>query len=196
MSFIPYTYYLFHIPTGKKYYGVEYKKTAHPSNLWTKYFSSSKRIKSLIKEYGKDSFVAEVRKTFETVKSAIDWEQRVLFRIKAIERDEWLNQSLSSGPFFAVGPKSEEWKEKMRKPKTEEHKRKIAESHKGIMASLKTREKLSKMRKGKIAHNKGLCASEQAKENMSKAHKGQIPWNKGKKTNQIPWNKGITNDNS
>ena len=35
---IPFTYYLYHKPTGKKYYGVRFKKGCHPDDLWNKYF--------------------------------------------------------------------------------------------------------------------------------------------------------------
>jgi hypothetical protein len=48
---IPFTYLLKHIPTKKYYYGVKLKKGCHPNDLWTKYFTSSKIVKSLIKKY-------------------------------------------------------------------------------------------------------------------------------------------------
>jgi hypothetical protein len=89
---IPYTYYLFHRPTGKKYYGVRYAKTCDPADLWVRYFSSSKKVKALILEYGKDSFVAEVRKTFFEVRSARLWEHNVLRRLKAVTSVTWLNE--------------------------------------------------------------------------------------------------------
>jgi hypothetical protein len=50
---IPFTYLIKHIPTGRNYYGVRYKKGCHPNDLWLKYFTSSKKIKGLIKKYGK-----------------------------------------------------------------------------------------------------------------------------------------------
>ena len=101
MEYIPYTYYLYHIPTGKKYYGSEYKKTAHPSNLWNKYFSSSKQVKKLIQEYGANSFIAEIRKTFKTRAETLYWENRVLHKLKAVEKKEWLNQAYACGPYYA-----------------------------------------------------------------------------------------------
>jgi hypothetical protein len=60
----PYTYLLRHLPTGRAYYGVRYAKGCSPADLWVKYFTSSKDIHNMIKEYGKDSFTAEVRKIF------------------------------------------------------------------------------------------------------------------------------------
>ena len=67
----PYTYHLYHIPTGLHYYGVRWAKNCAPSDLWSTYFSSSKAVKKLIKEYGKDSFIAKVRKVFTTKEQAV-----------------------------------------------------------------------------------------------------------------------------
>jgi hypothetical protein len=88
---IPFTYLLKHIPTNKYYYGVRFKKGCHPNDLWTKYFTSSKKVKGLIKRYGKKSFIFEIRKKFKTVKQAMNWENKVLKRMKVIHRDDFLN---------------------------------------------------------------------------------------------------------
>ena len=88
---IPFTYLLKHIPTNKYYYGVRFKKGCNPKDLWTKYFSSSKKVKGLIKRYGKKSFIFEIRKTFKTPKQALNWEYKVLKKIKAIYRNDFLN---------------------------------------------------------------------------------------------------------
>ena len=112
-EWIPYTYYLYHVPTGKKYYGMQHGRVANPMNLWKTYFSSSKKVKALIDKYGKDSFIAEVRKTFTTAEDCRLWEQTVLVRIKAIEKDDWLNQSLAHGKFYSIGPKDENHKRKI-----------------------------------------------------------------------------------
>lgn len=88
---IPFTYLLKHIPTNKYYYGVMYRKGCHPNDLWTKYFTSSKKVKNLIKKYGKKSFIFEIRKTFKTQQQAIIWEHKVLRRMKVIYRNDFLN---------------------------------------------------------------------------------------------------------
>jgi len=88
---IPFTYLLKHIPTNKYYYGVRFKKGCHPNDLWIKYFTSSKKVKGLIKRYGKKSFIFEIRKTFKTQQEAINWENKVLKRMKVIYRDDFLN---------------------------------------------------------------------------------------------------------
>ena len=88
---IPFTYLLKHISTNKYYYGVRFKKGCHPNDLWTKYFTSSKKVKRLIKRYGKKSFIFEIRKTFKTPQEALNWEYKVLKRLKVIYRDDFLN---------------------------------------------------------------------------------------------------------
>jgi len=90
---IPFTYLIKHIPTNKYYYGVMYRKGCHPNDLWTKYFTSSTKVKNLIKQYGKKSFIFEIRKTFKTAEQALNWEHKVLKRLKVIYRNDFLNLS-------------------------------------------------------------------------------------------------------
>lgn len=78
---VPYTYKVELKSTGDFYYGVRYAKDCHPSDLWVKYFTSSKTIQSLIEQYGNDAFSVQVRKTFSDVESALDWEHRVLRKV-------------------------------------------------------------------------------------------------------------------
>lgn len=90
-----YTYYLYHKPTNKKYYGVRWAKNCSPNELWVKYFSSSKKIWKLIEIYGKESFYFEIRKTFDNIDKAILWEEKVLKRLKVLTNPDWLNQNIS-----------------------------------------------------------------------------------------------------
>jgi hypothetical protein len=101
-----YTYYLYHVPTGKKYYGSRVANKCAPElDLWNKYFSSSDLVEALIKEYGRDSFQPFVKKVFETIEAARYWEDRVLHKLDVIHKDEWLNQAYASGPFYGIVPK-------------------------------------------------------------------------------------------
>ena len=90
---IPFTYLVKHIPTNRYYYGVRFRKKCNPNDLWTKYFTSSKKVKGLIKRYGKKSFQFEIRKTFKTAQQAMAWEFKVLRRMKVVGRKDFLNQS-------------------------------------------------------------------------------------------------------
>lgn len=91
----PYCYLIKHLSTGRVYYGSKYGKNANPSTFWIDYFTSSKTILSLIEKEGKDSFVFEIRKTFKTAKKCIEWEQKVLRRLNAINRDIFFNKNIS-----------------------------------------------------------------------------------------------------
>lgn len=91
---IPYFYRVCFKPTGQYYIGIQYGKDAHPTNLWDKYFTSSKVVKSLIKQYGLSSFTYKVTKTFNTAKEAMHYESRFLLRVKANKNEKFLNLSL------------------------------------------------------------------------------------------------------
>ena len=91
---MPYYYKLKFKPTGQYYVGIQYGKHADPSNLWNKYFTSSKVIKKMISEYGLDAFEVKVTKIFATKYEAMEYERKVLLRTKANTNDKMLNKSL------------------------------------------------------------------------------------------------------
>lgn len=102
---IPYFYRLYFKPTGQYYVGIQYGKNAHPSNLWDKYFTSSKVVKELIKQFGITSFEFKVTKTFNTEKEATMYERKFLIKVKANKNDKFLNLSLGiKESFLATGP--------------------------------------------------------------------------------------------
>ena len=161
-----YTYFLYHVPTKKKYYGVQYSDRANPENLWKTYFSSSTKVHELIQEYGKDSFLYEVRKIFSTPEDAFHWEQRVLKKLGVVEKKEWLNQALACGPYLSWGKRSEKTRQKMsnaqmgkkRGPISEETRIKMREAaikrgynRKDYKPSEETKQKLRLSMKGKNA---------------------------------------------
>ena len=73
----PYTYRVYCKSENKFYYGVRFAKNCHPSDLFVKYFTSSKGVKLLIEKYGINDFDIEIRKIFNNKESAILWERRV-----------------------------------------------------------------------------------------------------------------------
>lgn len=154
----PYTYLITHIPTGKVYYGLRFARGCHPSDLWVTYFTSSKDIHKMIKEYGKDSFVSEIRKTFDNPRAAIKWELTVLRRMKVLARDDFINRNIPGTTLrFTL---SEETKQKMRKPKPE-----------GFSEGLKGNTRAKAL--------KGKPKSKEHSENISQGKKGKAPF-KGK----------------
>jgi hypothetical protein len=140
MSTIPFSYHLFHKPTQKHYYGIKYAKGCTPSDLWVTYFSTSLPVKKLIKEYGENSFIVTVRKTFSTPSEALAWEHKVLRRLRAAERPDWLNRHNGGSKFRGPKTHSPTARAKMSRkvrgvPKTEIHKQQISESIKNYWNS-------------------------------------------------------------
>lgn len=153
--------------TGQFYYGYRYRNQTlgiTPENdLWINYFTSSNRIKSDIKKYGKDSFTVEILyRNYDSIKC---WQQEQI-----IIRNDWSNPLLLNGKyhdpestveiFRRVNILNETSKQKMSlaakgRPKSEEHKRKIAIANTGNVGSAQKRAKISASRKGK-ATNKGI----------------------------------------
>jgi len=153
---IPYTYLLKHIPTNKYYYGVRFRR------------------------YGKKSFIFEIRKTFKTKQDAINWENKVLRRMKVVQREDFLNQSDNK----YVDPKL---LSKIRKGKnnpmygvkmSEEHKKKIKNTlikrYKTMVHPSKGRKHtpaflrfLSKLNSGKNNPMYGKKLSKEARKKMS-----------------------------
>ena len=65
---ISYVYKVKFIKTGQIYIGSRYSKKLTEekikNDLWHRYFTSSKLVKSLIKKYGKDMFIPKIIKIF------------------------------------------------------------------------------------------------------------------------------------
>lgn len=169
----PYTYLLKFKPTGQLYYGCSYAnnkaKTAHPSQLWCSYFTSSKIIKRLIQEHGIESFEYQVRRTFKTAEAALLWEQKLLTRVNAVKSTNWLNRTNGNKKFYL----------------TDDARKRMSEAKKGKKLSAETRKKLSEICKNrsedekiaiKIKASKSLTGrkqSEETKQKISNSHKGR-----------------------
>ena len=110
----PFTYHLYHTPTGQHYYGVRYKKGCSPEELWVSYFSSSPVVHQLIEQYGQDSFVPSVRKIFETAEEAVAYETKFLTKVNAQHNDKWLNRHNGRTDFIGPHTHSEVAREKIR----------------------------------------------------------------------------------
>jgi hypothetical protein len=92
MTSTPYTYLLEWSLTGMKYYGVRYAKNCTPVDLWNPYQTSSKYVKEYVSLYGNPDIV-QIRKTFRSVPDARLWEHKVLKRIGAASRSDYLNRT-------------------------------------------------------------------------------------------------------
>lgn len=87
----PYTYYIEWSKTGMKYYGVRYANGCHPADLWVTYFTSSKYVDNYVLENGTPDII-KIKHIFLNKSTAINWEHRVLKRLKVIYRTDYLNK--------------------------------------------------------------------------------------------------------
>lgn len=108
-QYLPYTYLIGWSKLNKWYYGSRYAKGCHPSDLWVKYFTSSKYVKQFRKEFGEPD-VIEIRKTFQLREKAVLWEHKVLSRMGVIYSDKWINKS--NGNVFNNGNEDTKQKHK------------------------------------------------------------------------------------
>ena len=170
--YTPYTYLIEWSTLGKRYYGVRYAKRkdrlyktgCHPDDLWVTYFTSSKVVEEYRKLYGEPDIVT-IRKTFDSANEAIDWEDRVLSRLKVDNNESFLNITSKK----AI-PHWEDWPVEL----IERTKRKFS---------------------GRPSAFKGRAHSEESKEKNRQSqllrHANTINPRKGKKTGKI-W---VTKDN-
>ena len=81
------------------YYGARYSEKAKLDDLFTSYFTSSKRVKKDIDKYGKEAFSFEIRRIFSTAEDCLKWEYKVLRRLRAKDRDDCYNLSNGGAVF-------------------------------------------------------------------------------------------------
>jgi hypothetical protein len=93
----PFTYLIGWPEHDLFYYGVKYSKGCEPSDLWTRYFTSSKHVLKARQNIGEPSIV-EVRQVFEDASTARGWETRVLQRLDARNNPKFLNKTNVPAP--------------------------------------------------------------------------------------------------
>jgi len=105
-------------------------------------------------------------RVYEKIKKDIALISKIQNSNKKLSQEHRLkiSQSLSGVP------KTEEWKQKMRKPKSELHKKNM----KGRLWTTESKEKLSNSLSGRISSLKGIQKSDSTKQKMSDSHKGVI----------------------
>ena len=168
----PYTYLIGWTRLNKYYYGVRFAKDCDPADLWVKYFTSSKNVKSLRETEGEPDII-QVRKTFVSKSDAIVWEKKVLKRLNVLKEDKWLNMNISG----AIAPHNKAAIKNKGKKRSKEAIDKAAETRrKNGKSPLKGRKNpaISKALKGKPNPNKGKKygpMTEEAKTNMLESRK-------------------------
>jgi hypothetical protein len=128
----PYFYIIRHKPTQKYYAGCKINSEADSSNLMKKdgYKTTSKIIKEIIENDGLESFEILKIKEFDSSEKTLLYETRFLVKVNAAENEKFFNQHNGGKNFVNKGgyKLSENTKNKMRKPKSEETIRKQKEA--------------------------------------------------------------------
>ena len=99
MSVKPYTYIIGWKSAGLWYYGVRYaNKTPARGDLWTKYFTSSKRVKECRQHNGEPDVII-IHREFATKEEAIEFERNFLKAAGVVESPFWLNAVIPDDGF-------------------------------------------------------------------------------------------------
>ena len=192
---IPYTYFVLHIPTGKKYYGSKYGKGSNPETFWKQggYFASSVKVKTLLQEYGADSFRAEVRKIFDSPDKALNYEYRFLKKVNAVKKDDWLNENLGGEKFRHIGPVSEKTLIKLRNRKmTAESNQKRSIKLKGRVITEETRKKMSEVQKNRSEEKEQARRDKIRQHAIGRGHSDEVKQSLSKTVSETRWvNNGV-----
>lgn len=87
----PYTYIIGWPSKNVFYYGVRYSSKITEGELGTCYLSSSKYVRQFIEQHGLPEIVG-LRRYFLNKEEALNWESRVLTRMKVVSDDRFLNR--------------------------------------------------------------------------------------------------------
>lgn len=184
---IPFTYLIGWSKLNTFYYGVRFAAGCSPSDLWIRYFTSSKHVKAFRKEHGEPDIIV-IRKTFTNHTDARLYEGKVLRRMHVRSRADFLNQAEFPCRPPRTGQKhSDETRAKMRAsaprlPRPPEVRLKISKSNSGKPKSPEAVEKMKQAltglkhteqsRQNMAASKIGRKASVEHKENISRALTG------------------------
>jgi hypothetical protein len=139
----PYTYLLKCIPTNQYYYGVRWRnRLPAEQDFWIHYFTSSKKVADLRKQYGNSAFLFEIRREFDTTEAAMIWEEKVLIKMKVLQDSKWLNGNIRGSNFRRTGPVSD----------ITRHRMSVAKSNR--IVTPKTCAKISQSKAGSVPWNK------------------------------------------
>jgi hypothetical protein len=141
-DFKPYTYIVGWAKHNKFYYGSRYGVNCSPNDLWQTYFTSSKIVHAFREQFGEPDII-QIRKTFKNRDEAINWEFKVLKKLKVKSNEKWLNIAVGKPTFFG----KKHTLEKMKKPKPKGFGEIIKNIHLGKKRNLDTQKKISESKK-------------------------------------------------
>lgn len=95
-----YTYQISWTKFNKHYIGAQWKVGAKPSDLFVKYFTSSKLVKEFIKEHGLPDIVKT--QSFLLAEDAIKAERDLILNNNALDDERFFNQSVNMGTHIKI----------------------------------------------------------------------------------------------
>jgi len=165
--------------TGQFYYGSRCKNVrlerTPEQDFWTHYTTSSKKVKQLIKDFGKDSFETQIIFKSLDYNQCYDLEQTLIQ--EHILDEHCLNLYCRASQKFSTFGLTH----------SDETKAKISAKAKNRVMSEETKQKISSTTRGKSKtpeHIEAAAAGRRGKKNKDPA------WNKGLVGVQVAWNKG------
>lgn len=140
-----YVYITTNLTNGKKYVGKHSFKC-----LNNQYLGSGHGLKAAIKKYGRESFLKEIISVHETEDEAYEAENILIETLDAVRNPLFYNRT--KGGRGGAAERS----------LTEDHKKKISNSQRGIIRSDETRARMSKAQRGRKSPLKGKKKSPEA----------------------------------
>jgi hypothetical protein len=104
----PYTYLIGWSKLNVWYYGRRTAINCHPDEFWISYFTSSKYVADFIKIHG-DPDIKIIRRIFnnfninDSITKCCRWEEKVVRRINAVKKTNWLNQHYAIAKWDTTG---------------------------------------------------------------------------------------------
>ena len=151
-----YIYEITNLINGKTYIGQRRCPKDKTPETDVRYMGSGLLIKRAIKKDGVENFIKRILlSNIETIEETNKWEKYYIKKYKEMGKAEY---NISDGGQAPCG---------------EESVKRLSESLKGHKVSDKTKEKMSKRKKGLPSPNKGKRMSDETKKKLSIAHKGK-----------------------
>lgn len=115
-----YAYLIRNKITNQFYYGSRSIKESPETDLWIKYFTSSKFVKALIDDYGIESFEHQIIFSYDDY-DVCYWYEQLLIKETILSPKSlnkyFIDPDTEAKSFYTIGPKSDETKHRMKEAK-------------------------------------------------------------------------------
>lgn len=99
---VAFTYAIHWTKYNKSYYGVRYAKGCKTTDIWTKYFTSSNKVKEFRAQYGEPDIIL-IDQMFTDIEEARDYEEWILKDEMLVQSEYFLNKNDRRGPPILSG---------------------------------------------------------------------------------------------